>query len=96
MYGTIATLRIKPGMEAELERLSREANADIPGFTFQHVYRMDADAQTLYLAVGFESEAAYRQNAESPEQHARYEAYRALLEADPEWHDGEIVFSVPS
>ncbi len=96
MYGTIARLRIKPGMEAELERLSRAENADILGFTFQHVYRMDADSQDFYLVVGFESEEAYRQNAESPEQNARYETYRALLDAEPEWHDGEVVFSVLS
>jgi heme-degrading monooxygenase HmoA len=94
MYGTIARLRIKPGMEAELERLSREANAEIPGFTFQHVYRTDADPQELYLVVGFATKEAYRANAESPEQHARYETYRTLLAAEPEWHDGEIVFSV--
>lgn len=94
MYGTIAKFRIKPGKEAELEHLSREEHAEIAGILFQHVYRMDTDPQELYLVVGFESEAAYRANAESPEQHARYEAYRALLESDPEWHDGEIVFSV--
>lgn len=96
MYGTIAKLRIKPGMEADLKRISREANAEIPGFIFQYVYRLDADPQDLYLVVGFESEEAYRLNAESPEQHARYETYRALLESDPEWHDGEIVFSIQS
>jgi quinol monooxygenase YgiN len=96
MYGTIAKLRIKPGMEAELEHLSREANAEIPGFNFQHVYRLDDDPQELYLAVGFASKEAYRANAESPEQHTRYEAYRALLDAEPEWHDGEIVFTVQS
>jgi hypothetical protein len=35
-------------------------------------------------------------NAASPEQHARYEQYRALLTAEPEWHDGEIVHSHPA
>jgi hypothetical protein len=55
---------------------------------------LGSDPQDAYLVVGFESEAAYRRNAESPDQHARYEAYRALLETDPEWHDGEIAFSI--
>ena len=32
-------------------------------------------------------------NADSPAQDARYRQFRALLEADPEWHDGEIVLS---
>ncbi len=96
MYGTIAKLRIKPGMESELERLSREEQTEIAGIAFQYVYRMDTDPQDLYLVVGFESKEAYHQNAQSPEQHTRYEAYRALLERDPEWHDGEIIFSIQS
>jgi heme-degrading monooxygenase HmoA len=96
MYGTIAKMHVKPGMEAELERHSREEVTSIPGFVFEHAYRMGSDPQAFMLVVGFESEEAYRKNAESPEQHARYEKYRALLDADPEWYDGEIAFSVQS
>ena len=96
MYGSVARIRVKPGQEAELRRLGREAAAQIPGFVFEHVYRTDAGANEYYLVVGFESERAYRANAASPEQHRRYEAYRALLAAEPEWHDGEIVDSYPA
>jgi quinol monooxygenase YgiN len=95
MYGTIARLRIKPGKEEELRRLGQDMAPQIPGFVFQHVYRTDADPNEYYLVVGFESKEAYRANAESPAQHARYEQFRALLDADPEWHDGEIVDSYP-
>jgi quinol monooxygenase YgiN len=95
MYGTIARLRVKPGKEEELRRLGQEMTPQIPGTVFHHVYRTDADPNELYLVVGFESEQAYRANAESPEQHQRYEQYRALLDADPEWHDGEIIDSYP-
>jgi quinol monooxygenase YgiN len=94
MYGTIARLRIKPGMEAELEALSRTQVPEIPGFVFQHVYRMDRDPQELYLVVGFTDQEAYRRNAESPAQEERYAQYSALLEQAPEWHDGEIVWSL--
>ena len=96
MYGTIAKLRIKPGMESELERLSRDEQTEISGITFQYVYRMDDDPQNFFLVVGFESKESYRKNAESPEQHARYLTMISLLESEPEWHDGEIVFSVQS
>ena len=96
MYGTIAKLHSKPGMESELERLSREEQTEISGITFQYVYRMDDDPQDLFLVVGFESKESYRKNAESPEQHARYLTMISLLESEPEWHDGEIVFSVQS
>ena len=96
MYGTIAKLRIKPGMEAELERLSREEQTEIRGIIFQYVYRMDSDPQDLYLVVGFESKDAYHKNAKSPEQHARYLTMLDLLEREPEWHDGDIPFSIHS
>ncbi len=93
MYGTIAKLRVKPGKEQELRETMGNAGQDTPGFVFAHVYRMDDDPQTLMLAVAFDSRESYRANAESPEQHQEYLAYRALLDADPEWHDGEIVWS---
>jgi quinol monooxygenase YgiN len=95
MYGTIARFKLKPGGLADLERFNREQTANISGVVFQHVYRMDADPNEVYLVVGFESKDAYKANAESPEQHARYEQYRQFLAAEPEWHDGEIVFSDP-
>jgi hypothetical protein len=53
---------------------------------------MDADANEFYVAVVFSSKEAYVANANSPEQNARFQAMRALLTSDPEWHDGEIVY----
>jgi quinol monooxygenase YgiN len=96
MYGTIARMRVKPGKEGELRRLGQETASQIPGFVFHHVYRTDADPNEYYLVVAFESKEAYGANAESPAQHARYEQYQALLDAEPEWHDGEIVDSYPA
>jgi len=96
MYGTIARIRIQPGKEEELRQLGQEMAQQIPGFVFQHVYRTDADPHEFYLVVAFESKQAYQANAASPEQHRRYEQYRALLAADPEWHDGEIIDSYPA
>lgn len=94
MYGTIARLRIKPGMDAQLEQMSREQVPEIPGFIFQYVYRLDSDPQEMMLVVGFTDKESYRRNAESPDQAARFEQYRALLEREPEWNDGEILFSM--
>ena len=100
MYGTVARLRVKSGMAKELERYVREATAEIAtgtlrGLVFEHVYRLDADPDAYILVVAFESKDAYAANAGSPEQHERYLRFRELLGADPEWHDGEIVFSYP-
>jgi heme-degrading monooxygenase HmoA len=93
MYGTIAKMRVKPGKEKELERVASGENQATDGFIFAHAYRMDDDPQTVMLAVAFDSRESYRANAESPRQHEGYLAYRALLEEEPEWHDGEIIFS---
>ena len=97
MYGTVARMRIKPGMEERLKQVGRQAaEADIPGFVFEHVYRLDGKSNEYVLVVGFENKAAYDANAKSPEQHARYMEYRALLDGEPEWQDGEIVDSYPA
>ena len=94
MYGTVARLRVKPGAEKQLMEMSRdESSLDIPGFISQYVYRMDQDPNEYYLVVLFEDRQTYVANADSPEQNARYLEFRALLEADPEWHDGEIVYA---
>jgi quinol monooxygenase YgiN len=96
MYGTVARMRVQAGREAALDALNAEFTAAgvIPGLVGQYVFRSDADPQEYWLAVAFTSKEAYQQNAQSPEQHARYERLRALLDADPEWHDGEVVFPV--
>ena len=92
MYGTIARLRVKEGAEAELARLNEEYKSlNVPGYLGEYVYRMDADPRECYLVVLFADKESYHKNAESPEQNQRYEQFRALLDADPEWHDGEII-----
>ena len=92
MYGTIARMRVKHGEEARLLALMKdEEELQIPGFLGYVVYRMDKDARELYLAVIFADKESYVANADSPEQDARYRKMVALLEGEPEWHDGEIV-----
>lgn len=92
MYGTVARLTAKPGSREALDEISRQVQDDKPpGLLASYIYQMDSDPNEYYLAVVFESRESYRANAESPEQHARYEKWRAQLQADPEWHDGEVV-----
>lgn len=94
MYGTVARLKVKPGKEAELMALSRqEDDIGIPGHIGEYVYRMDSDPNEYYMAVIFDSKESYVANANSPEQDARYREMAALMESEPEWHDGEIVHS---
>ncbi|HEV2236833.1 MAG TPA: hypothetical protein VGR57_09270, partial [Ktedonobacterales bacterium] len=62
------------------------------GYNTTYVYQMDAEPNTYYMTVVFESRESYQANAQSPEQDARYQALLALLESPPEWHDGTIIY----
>ena len=94
MYGTVARMRLKPGMEAKLKAdMAQYERLKIPGFVSTMVYRMDTDANELYMAVAFKDKASYVANARDPKQDERFKRMRAFLVADPEWHDGEIIAS---
>ncbi|MBI5670296.1 MAG: antibiotic biosynthesis monooxygenase [Chloroflexi bacterium] len=97
MYGTIARMRAKPGMEQQLITVASETESvPVPGVIAVYVYQMDSDPREFMLAVIFESKEAYFANAESPDQHQRFLQLMTCLEAEPEWHDGHIVFAGPS
>ena len=89
MYGTVARMRLKPGVDPATIHLD-----SAPEELGEVLYRMDTEPDICYLAVFFESKEAYFANAASPEQAVRYQTFRAFLAEDPEWHDGEIVQSI--
>ena len=96
MYGTVARLTIKPGKEAEfMAQGQNEDDLKVPGHIGELIYRMDADPNTYFMAVIFDSKESYIANAESAGQNERYEEMVALLDGPPEWHDGEIIHSHP-
>jgi heme-degrading monooxygenase HmoA len=94
MYGTIARLKVKPGMEGQLlEEIRAEAEqAHMPGYIQQFLYRMDSEPDTYYLVVIFADKDSYVANANHPEQHERYLKLVSMLTAEPEWHDGDVVY----
>jgi hypothetical protein len=96
MYGTIARLRIKPGMRDKFIQFGEQevTQAIYPDIAFQYVYQSDHDENEVWLVVGFTSREAYQRNAQSPEQHERYIQMREMLVTDPEWHDGDVVQSM--
>jgi heme-degrading monooxygenase HmoA len=97
MYGSISRWRVKEGKEGkegELEELAAEVmKTRAPGSQAVYMYRADSDPREYWIAGVWESREAYASNSATPEQNARFERLRALLEADPEWHDGEIIVS---
>lgn len=94
MYGTVARLRVKAGRDADLvSHLKQYRDGLAGGFVASALYRAD-DGDGHWLAVVFESKEAYEANADSPEQDARFRELRELLDADPEWHDGEVLLRI--
>lgn len=96
MYGTVARMRMKAGAEERLTALMRGYDQlHMPGYRTTLMYQMDTDPREVYIAVVFDSKDSYDQNADSPEQDARYREMLTLLEGEPEWHDGAIVAGAP-
>jgi quinol monooxygenase YgiN len=92
MYGTIARLKVHPGKEDELIAQGKTYESlNIPGFIASATYRADSGDNEYWLAVVFESKELYRKNADDPAQDERFQKMAALLAAEPEWHDGEVV-----
>jgi heme-degrading monooxygenase HmoA len=94
MYGSISRWHVKDGKQAELEQLADQLMRDRPpGSRSVYLYKSDADPREYWVAGVFESREAYTSNSATPEQDARFKQLRELMDADPEWHDGEIVVS---
>jgi quinol monooxygenase YgiN len=92
MYGSVSRWRVKDGKQQELEQLADELMRNRPsGARAVYVYHSDADPREYWVAGVFESREAYSSNSSTPEQDARFRQLRGLMDADPEWHDGEIV-----
>ena len=95
MYGTVARFHLKPGVAAQLLTRLRELNVERdPGLVAEFVYHMDAEPDVYYMAVAYESKEVYRANSTRPQTQARYVELMKFTAAEPEWHDGEIVFTM--
>jgi quinol monooxygenase YgiN len=93
MYGTVAKMKVKPGGLEKLGNWSPNEAARDSGAVAIYAFQTDADPNEVYTIAIFESKEAYMANAGSPEQDARYREMLQWLEGEPEWHDGEVVYS---
>ncbi len=90
MFGTIGHARFKTENREALERvLQGQALDAVAGFRHGFVLFPDGKDEVYIVAV-FADRDSYYANANDPAQHERYLEYRALLEDDPTWADGEI------
>lgn len=90
MYGTVARTRVKPeNRQALREIFQRQMATPIEGYIRGSVL-FENDSDVAWMLAVFEDRATYERNADDPAMHERYVEYRALMEDEPEWHDGII------
>jgi hypothetical protein len=90
MYGTCGRARVKPENRGKLQAVfSGGRQRDVPGYVTSYVLE-ENDSDSVWLFAVFEDRATYDKNADDPAQHEEYLKYRALMEGEPDWHDGEI------
>lgn len=96
MYGTVMRARATPGNRRAVVAMMGES-LDAGGFLATYVLLPDEDENALVAGVIFEDQTTYSTNAHDPATEAWYGRFRALLEDDPEWTDGEwISFARPA
>ena len=90
MYGTVAKVRVKPENREKLQQVVTQGDqSTVDGYVTSYVlWENEGDGGWLFAI--FKDRATYEKNADDPAQHERYVAYRALMEDEPQWHDGEI------
>ena len=94
MFGTVFRMRPKPGMETAIEELFRreEKERGMPtGFVTGYLFRSRSHPREMIGVAVFDTEDNYWKNAKDPDQDRWYRQLRDLLEADPEWNDGDVL-----
>ena len=95
MYGSIFRMKVKSGQEQRIVELMKEWETEhapkIEGAIASLLLKPDRQSGELVAVAVFKDKASYRANADRPEQDRWFRRMRELLEADPEWEDGEYV-----
>ena len=95
MYGTIFRMKVRSGQSDRAVELfkewERERQPNVKGAVGGYVLKPDEEPDELVAVAVFEDKASYTANAGDPEQDRWFRRLRELLEADPEWTDGEYV-----
>jgi quinol monooxygenase YgiN len=90
MYGTCARMVVKKENRDAMRAVFQDDEArDVKGYVASYILA-ENDSDNVWLLAIFEDRATYDANADDPKMHETYLKYRALLEEEPEWHDGEI------
>ena len=100
MYGTIFRMKVKRGQEQKVAELFREWDRErqpkVKGAITGLLLKPDKKRGELIGVSVFQDRASYMANADDPEQDRWYRKLRELLQADPEWEDGEYLVATSS
>ena len=92
MYGTVALCHVRPENLGKLQAMAAaEDYHHVDGYLGTDLLVVDNHPDTVLMVVRFQDQATYRANGDSPDQDARYQEFRALMDDDPVWYDGEWV-----
>ena len=91
-YGTVARYRVKPGHEDKFLEQMKAFEASPPhGWIYTTLFRSTTNPNDIWMSVVFESQELYKKNADSPEMDRQYRSMLEHLQAEPEWHDGQVI-----
>ena len=89
MYGTVALCTVASENVDRLRALAAaEEFVGIKGYLGTDLMAPENHPGKLLMVVRFTDRESYVANSESPDQDARYEEFRALMQEDPVWYDG--------
>ena len=95
MYGTIFRMKVEPGQEQRVAEVfkdwERERKPQVKGARAGLLLRPDKKSGEIIGVAVFQDKASFMANAEDPEQDRWDHKLRELLQADPEWEDGEYL-----
>jgi hypothetical protein len=91
MFGTVGRAHVKPENREKLKEvmLGESDELDAPGYVNAYLMFPENREDEVLIVAMFADADSYWKNADAPAQHERYLEYRALMEDDPEWSDGE-------
>jgi quinol monooxygenase YgiN len=98
MFGTIYQMKPRAGQEQavadHLRRWDRERRASVSGAVAGYLFRSKEQPDVLVGVAVFDSEESYRKNADDPAQGRWYNELRQMLQADPDWNDGDVLVAI--
>lgn len=98
MYGSVFRLRPRPGQDDalldELKRWREERYSHAIGFVGWVCLESQSHPGEYVNTLVFDDRETYMRNANDPEQSLWYHRLCSLLESDPEWEDGDILWAV--